>query len=118
VLPPPPSLPRTIRTTLTKANQEHKPLDRGTARGFSDTWAVGATQEVIVGACAGTFDGTPTHGMVAMDSRSALLHSRATRSALTCPAAVPASDACHRTSSNARPWPVFLPDVPIAGYRF
>ena len=45
----------------------------GTARGFSDTWAVGATQEVIVGAWAGTFDGTPTHGLVAMDAAAPLV---------------------------------------------
>jgi penicillin-binding protein 1C len=45
----------------------------GTARGFSDTWAVGATQEVIVGAWAGTFDGTSTHGLVAMDAAAPLV---------------------------------------------
>jgi penicillin-binding protein 1C len=45
----------------------------GTARGFSDTWAVGATQEVIAGAWAGTFDGTPTHGLVAMDAAAPLV---------------------------------------------
>jgi penicillin-binding protein 1C len=45
----------------------------GTARGFADTWAVGATQEVIVGAWAGTFDGTPTHGLVAMDAAAPLV---------------------------------------------
>ncbi|HWU86516.1 MAG TPA: transglycosylase domain-containing protein [Kofleriaceae bacterium] len=45
----------------------------GTARGFSDTWAIGATQEVIVGAWAGTFDGTPTHGLVAMDAAAPLV---------------------------------------------
>jgi penicillin-binding protein 1C len=45
----------------------------GTARGFSDTWAIGATREVIVGAWAGTFDGTPTHGLVGMDAAAPLV---------------------------------------------
>jgi penicillin-binding protein 1C len=62
----------------------------GTARGFSDTWAVGATQEVIVGAWAGTFDGTPTHGLVAMDAaaplvRDAMLAVTGTGGKLTLP---------------------------------
>jgi penicillin-binding protein 1C len=56
----------------------------GTARGFADTWAIGATREVIVGAWAGTFDGTPTHGLVGMDAaaplvRDAMLAVAATR---------------------------------------
>jgi penicillin-binding protein 1C len=38
----------------------------GTARGFADMWAVAATREVIVGAWAGNFDGTPGQGVVAM----------------------------------------------------
>jgi penicillin-binding protein 1C len=63
----------------------------GTARGFSDTWAVAATQEVIVGAWAGTFDGTPTHGLVAMDAaaplvRDALLAVAGSGGRLTLPA--------------------------------
>jgi penicillin-binding protein 1C len=45
----------------------------GTARGFADTWAIGATREVIVGAWAGTFDGTPTHGLVGMDAAAPLV---------------------------------------------
>ena len=45
----------------------------GTARGFSDTWAIGATREVIVGAWAGTFDGTPTQGIVGMDAAAPLV---------------------------------------------
>ena len=45
----------------------------GTARGFSDTWAIGATREVIVGAWAGTFDGTATQGIVGMDAAAPLV---------------------------------------------
>lgn len=45
----------------------------GTARGFADTWTVGATREAIVGAWAGTFDGTPTHGIVGMDAAAPLV---------------------------------------------
>jgi penicillin-binding protein 1C len=45
----------------------------GTARGFADTWAVGATRELIVGAWAGTFDGAPTHGLVGMDAAAPLV---------------------------------------------
>lgn len=45
----------------------------GTARGFSDTWAIGATREVIVGAWAGTFDGTSMHGVVGMDAAGPLV---------------------------------------------
>ncbi|MEO8707082.1 MAG: transglycosylase domain-containing protein, partial [Kofleriaceae bacterium] len=45
----------------------------GTARGFSDTWAVGATREVIVGAWAGSFDGAPTQGLVGMDAAAPLV---------------------------------------------
>jgi penicillin-binding protein 1C len=45
----------------------------GTARGFADTWAVGATEQVIVGAWAGTFDGTPTQGLVGMDAAAVLV---------------------------------------------
>ncbi len=45
----------------------------GTARGFTDTWAIGATKEAIVGTWAGTFDGTPTQGIVGMDAAAPLL---------------------------------------------
>ena len=45
----------------------------GTARGFADTWAVAATREVLVGAWAGTFDGTPTQGLVGMDAAAVLV---------------------------------------------
>jgi penicillin-binding protein 1C len=45
----------------------------GTARGFSDTWAVGATREVIAGAWAGTLDGTTTQGIVGMDAAAPLV---------------------------------------------
>ena len=45
----------------------------GTARGFSDTWAVGATNEVIVGAWAGAYDGAPTQGIVGMDAAAPLV---------------------------------------------
>jgi penicillin-binding protein 1C len=45
----------------------------GTARGFSDTWAVGATREIIAGAWAGTLDGTPTQGIVGMDAAAPLV---------------------------------------------
>ncbi|HEX4418277.1 MAG TPA: transglycosylase domain-containing protein [Kofleriaceae bacterium] len=45
----------------------------GTARGFSDTWAIGATREVIAGAWAGTLDGTSTQGVVGMDAAAPLV---------------------------------------------
>jgi len=45
----------------------------GTARGFSDTWAVGATREVLVGAWAGSIDGAPTQGLVGMDAAAPLV---------------------------------------------
>lgn len=45
----------------------------GTARGFADTWAVGATREVIVGAWVGAIDGAPTQGIVAMDAAAPLV---------------------------------------------
>ena len=44
----------------------------GTARGFADTWAIAATEEVLVGAWAGSFDGTPTQGIVGMDAAAPL----------------------------------------------
>jgi penicillin-binding protein 1C len=69
----------------------------GTARGFSDTWAIGATREVIVGAWAGTFDGTPTQGLVGMDGaaplvRDAMLAIAATGAKLTLPPRPPGID--------------------------
>jgi penicillin-binding protein 1C len=45
----------------------------GTARGFSDTVAVAATEQVIAAAWAGNFDGTPSHGVVAMDAAAPLV---------------------------------------------
>ena len=45
----------------------------GTARGFTDTWAVAATREIIAGAWAGTFDGAPTQGIVGMDAAAPLV---------------------------------------------
>jgi penicillin-binding protein 1C len=45
----------------------------GTARGFSDTVAVAATREVIAAAWAGNFDGTPSHGVVAMQGAAPLV---------------------------------------------
>lgn len=45
----------------------------GTARGFSDTVAIGVTREVTVAAWAGTFDGTATHGLVAMRASAPLV---------------------------------------------
>jgi penicillin-binding protein 1C len=45
----------------------------GTARGFADTWAIGATREVIVGAWAGTFDGSAMQGIVGMDAAAPLV---------------------------------------------
>ncbi|HEU0031319.1 MAG TPA: transglycosylase domain-containing protein [Kofleriaceae bacterium] len=45
----------------------------GTARGFADTWTVGATNEVLVGAWAGSIDGAPTQGIVGMDAAAPLV---------------------------------------------
>ena len=45
----------------------------GTARGFADTVAIGVTRELTVAAWAGTFDGTPTQGLVAMDAAAPLV---------------------------------------------
>jgi penicillin-binding protein 1C len=62
----------------------------GTARGFSDTVAVGVTREVTVAAWAGNFDGRPTHGLVAMESAAPLVRAGllavAGRGRLTLPA--------------------------------
>lgn len=45
----------------------------GTSRGFADTVAVGATAEYTVAAWAGNFDGSPTQGLVAMQSAAPLV---------------------------------------------
>jgi penicillin-binding protein 1C len=45
----------------------------GTARGFSDTVAVAATEQIIVAAWAGNFDGSPSHGVVAMQGAAPLV---------------------------------------------
>ncbi|MGE0870146.1 MAG: transglycosylase domain-containing protein [Kofleriaceae bacterium] len=61
----------------------------GTARGFSDTWTIAATEQVIVGAWAGTFDGSPTQGIVGMDAAAPLVRDAllavATTTKLTLP---------------------------------
>jgi len=44
----------------------------GTSRGFEDTVAVAATNEVIVAAWGGNFDGTPTQGVIAMHGAAPL----------------------------------------------
>jgi penicillin-binding protein 1C len=45
----------------------------GTSRGFADTVAIAVTNEVTVAAWGGNFDGTPTHGLVAMQSAAPLV---------------------------------------------
>lgn len=45
----------------------------GTSRGFADTVAVGVTSEFTVAAWAGNFDGSPTQGLVAMQSAAPLV---------------------------------------------
>ena len=45
----------------------------GTARGFSDTVAVGVTRELTVAAWAGNFDGKATHGVTAMEGAAPLV---------------------------------------------
>jgi len=45
----------------------------GTSRGFADTVAVGVTEQLTVAAWAGNFDGSPTHGLLAMDSAAPLV---------------------------------------------
>lgn len=45
----------------------------GTSRGFADTVAIAATNEVIVAAWGGNFDGDPTQGLVAMQSAAPLV---------------------------------------------
>jgi penicillin-binding protein 1C len=45
----------------------------GTSRGFSDTVAVGVTEQVTVAAWAGNFSGRPTHGVIAMDAAAPLV---------------------------------------------
>lgn len=44
----------------------------GTARGFADTVAIAVTNEFTVAAWGGNFDGTPTQGLVAMESAAPL----------------------------------------------
>ncbi len=65
----------------------------GTARGFADTWAIGATREVIVGAWAGTFDGTPTQGIVGMDAAAPLVRDAMLALAESHPLTLPARPA-------------------------
>jgi penicillin-binding protein 1C len=45
----------------------------GTARGFADTWAVAATEQVIVAAWAGTMDGEPMKSVAGMDGAAPLV---------------------------------------------
>jgi penicillin-binding protein 1C len=45
----------------------------GTARGFSDTVAIGVTSELTVAAWAGNFDGEATEGLIAMQSAAPLV---------------------------------------------
>jgi penicillin-binding protein 1C len=45
----------------------------GTARGFSDTVAIGVTRELTVAAWAGNFDGEATEGLIAMQSAAPLV---------------------------------------------
>ena len=45
----------------------------GTARGFADTVAIGVTSELTVAAWAGTFDGSPTQGLIAMQAAAPLV---------------------------------------------
>lgn len=61
----------------------------GTARGFADTWAVVATREVLVGAWAGTFDGTPTQGLVGMDAAAVLARDALLAVAVSRPLTLP-----------------------------
>ena len=62
----------------------------GTAKGFADAMAVGVTAEITAAAWAGNFDGSPMHGVVAMQAaaplvREALLYAAQGRR-LTLPA--------------------------------
>jgi penicillin-binding protein 1C len=81
----------------------------GTARGFADTWAIGATREVIVGAWAGTFDGTPTHGLVGMDAAAPLVRDAMLAVAaslgrpLTLPPRPPGLDDIHVCADSGMP---------------
>lgn len=65
----------------------------GTARGFTDTWAVGATREAIVGTWAGTFDGTPMQGIRGMDAAAPLLRDALLAIAAGEPLTLPAQPA-------------------------
>ncbi|HUS65679.1 MAG TPA: transglycosylase domain-containing protein [Kofleriaceae bacterium] len=82
----------------------------GTARGFSDTVAIGVTREVTVAAWGGTFDGAPTQGLIAMQAAAPLVRAgflQAARGrALTLPArpeGVVDADVC--PLSGLRPGP-------------
>ncbi|HUT77938.1 MAG TPA: transglycosylase domain-containing protein [Polyangia bacterium] len=48
-------------------------IKTGTSRGFSNTVAVGVTEQLTVAAWAGNFDGRPTKGLVAMDAAAPLV---------------------------------------------
>jgi penicillin-binding protein 1C len=94
----------------------------GTARGFEDTWSVGATREVIVGAWAGTFDGTATHGVVGMDAAAPLVRDAmlavADGHALTLPArpdGIVDVDICEVSGMTAGPHCPHVHDYAIAG---
>jgi penicillin-binding protein 1C len=45
----------------------------GTSRGFSDTVAVGVTEQITVAAWAGNFSGRPTQGLIAMDAAAPIV---------------------------------------------
>jgi penicillin-binding protein 1C len=82
----------------------------GTARGFADTVAIGVTSELTVAAWAGTFDGAPTQGLLAMDAaaplvRAGLLAAAAGRD-LTLPSPPPGVDTAEVCPlSGLRPGP-------------
>jgi membrane carboxypeptidase/penicillin-binding protein PbpC len=73
----------------------------GTSRGFSDTVAIGVTEQITVAAWAGNFSGRPTHGLIAMDAAAPLVRAGLLLAAggrkLTLPAppaSVVAADIC------------------------
>jgi membrane carboxypeptidase/penicillin-binding protein PbpC len=73
----------------------------GTSRGFSDTVAVGVTEQLTVAAWAGNFSGRPTQGLIAMDAAAPLVRAGLQLAAngrkLTlpeAPAAIVAADIC------------------------
>ena len=82
----------------------------GTSRGFSDTVAIGVTEQVTVAAWAGNFSGRPTHGLIAMDAAAPLVRAGLLLAAggrrLTLPeppAAVVAADVCPLSGELASP---------------